>query len=320
MRMPRLILTLGLASCLGGCGPAPDASYQGYAEGEYVLVASPYAGALQQLAVTRGQQITSGADLFVLEQGNEIAARREAEERLRSAQARLDNLRAAQRPAQLDALQAQLRDAEEARALSASQLKRNRTLFEQEFISQAVLDEGITRLRRDEAHLAQVNAQIRLAQASVGRSGEVAAAKAEVEAARAVLEQADWRLGQKSVPAPATGLVQNTFYVPGEWVPAGKPVVSILPPANIKLRFYVPETAVGALHIGQSLSVSCDGCASPVAATLRYISTEPEYTPPVIYSRELRAKLVFLVEARPSIEDAMRLKPGQPVDVMLSQR
>jgi len=320
MRMPRLMLTLGLASCLGGCGPTPDAPYQGYAEGEYVLVASPYAGALQQLAVTRGQQITSGADLFVLEQGNEIAARREAEERLRSAQARLDNLRAAQRPAQLDALQAQLRDAEEARALSASQLKRNRTLFEQEFISQAVLDEGITRLRRDEAHLAQVNAQIRLAQASVGRSGEVAAAKAEVEAARAVLEQADWRLGQKSVPAPATGLVQNTFYVPGEWVPAGKPVVSILPPANIKLRFYVPETAVGALRIGQSLSVSCDGCASPVAATLRYISTEPEYTPPVIYSRESRAKLVFLVEARPSIEDAIRLKPGQPVDVMLSQR
>ncbi|HUU74053.1 MAG TPA: HlyD family efflux transporter periplasmic adaptor subunit [Burkholderiales bacterium] len=320
MRMPRLMLTLGLASCLGGCGPTPDAPYQGYAEGEYVLVASPYAGALQQLAVTRGQQITSGADLFVLEQGNEIAARREAEERLRSAQARLDNLRAAQRPAQLDALQAQLRDAEEARALSASQLKRNRTLFEQEFISQAVLDEGITRLRRDEAHLAQVNAQIRLAQASVGRSGEVAAAKAEVEAARAVLEQADWRLGQKSVPAPVAGLVQNTFYVPGEWVPAGKPVVSILPPANIKLRFYVPETAVGALRIGQSLSVSCDGCASPVAATLRYISTEPEYTPPVIYSRESRAKLVFLVEARPSIEDAIRLKPGQPVDVMLSQR
>ena len=318
MRMPRLIVTLVLAFCLGGCGPTPDAPYQGYAEGEYVLVASPYAGALQQLAVTRGQEITAGADLFVLEQGNEIAARREAEERLRSAQARLDDLRAAQRPAQIDALDAQLRDAEEARALSASQLERNRKLFEQEFISQAVLDEGITRLRRDEAHLAQIKAQIRLAQASVGRSGEVAAAKAEVEAARAVLEQADWRLGQKSVPAPAAGLVQDTFYVPGEWVPAGKPVVSILPPANIKLRFYVPESVVGALRIGQHLSVNCDGCARPVAATVRYISTEPEYTPPVIYSRESRAKLVFLVEARPSIEDAVQLKPGQPVDVRLA--
>lgn len=318
MHMPRLILTLVLVFCLGGCGPAPDAPYQGYAEGEYVLIASPYAGALQQLAVTRGQEVTSGADLFVLEQGNEIAARREAEERLRSAQARLDNLRAAQRPAQIDALYAQLRDAEEARALSASQLERNRKLFEQEFISQAVLDEGMTRLHRDEAHLDQIKAQIRLANASVGRHGEVAAAKAEVEAARAVLEQADWRLGQKSVPAPVAGLVQDTFYVPGEWVPAGKPVVSILPPANIKLRFYVPESSVGALRIGQNLSANCNGCARPVAATVSYISTEPEYTPPVIYSRESRAKLVFLVEARPSMEDAVILKPGQPVDVRLA--
>ena len=320
MRMPRLILTLGLASCMSGCGPSPDAAYQGYAEGEYVLVASPYAGSLQQLAVTRGQQITSGADLFVLEQGNEIAARREAEERLRSAQARLDNLRAAQRPAQLEALQAQLRDAEAARALAASQLERDRALFKQQFISQARLDEAITLLRRDDAQIAQLQAQIRLARASIGRSGEVAAAKAEVEAARAVLAQADWRLGQKSIPAPVTGLVQDTFYVPGEWVPAGKPVVSLLPPANIKLRFYVPETKVGALRIGEQVSVTCDGCASPIAATVRYVSIEPEYTPPLIYSRESRAKLVFLVEARPSLEDAMRLKPGQPVDVMLSER
>ena len=153
------------------------------------------------------------------------------------------------------------------------------TLFRQKFISQARLDEAVTQLRRDQAHVEQIKAQIELAKASVGRTDEVAAAQAEVEAARAVLEQADWQLAQKTVPAPVTGMVQETFFVVGEWVPAGKPVVSILPPANIKLRFYVPETLVGAIRIGQNVSVQCDGCGSPIAATISFVSTEPEYTP-----------------------------------------
>lgn len=320
MRTASLILTFTLAALLSGCEQAQQAVYQGYAEGEFVLVASPYAGSLQQLSVSRGEKVAGGADLFVLEHGNEQAARRAAEERLRSAQAKLANLRAAQRPAHLDALQAQLREAEAARALSEAQLTRQRKLFEQKFISQAVLDEAVTRLRRDEAQLDTINAQIRLARASIGRSGEVAAAQAEVEAARAVLAQADWQLGQKSVKAPTAGLVHDTFFVTGEWVPAGKPIVSILPPANIKVRFFVPETLVGSLQLGQQVSVDCDGCAGSVAATIRYLSTEPEYTPPVIYSRESRDKLVFLVEARPSVDDAVRLKPGQPVDVRFVNR
>jgi HlyD family secretion protein len=317
MRLIGALFLLALAAPLGGCNKQAQNIYQGYAEGDYVLVASPYAGSLQQLSVARGDTVSEGAPLFVLEQGNEAAARRAAEERVRSAQARVENLRAAQRPAQLEALKAQLRDAEAARALSASQLERDKDLYGQNFISRAALDEGITRLRRDEARVEQIKAEIDLATASVGRSGEVAAAKAEVAAARAVLEQADWQLSQKTVPSPVSGLVQDTFYVVGEWVPGGKPVVSILPPANIKLRFYVPETLVGAIRPGQNVSVHCDGCAAPVRATVSFVSTEPEYTPPVIYSRESRAKLVFLIEARPSIEDAAKLKPGQPVDVSL---
>ena len=318
MRLIGMLFVLALALPLCGCSNnEKHMTYQGYAEGDYVLVASPYAGSLQQLSVARGDTVSEGAPLFVLEQGNEAAARRAAEERVRSAQARLENLRAAQRPAQLEALEAQLRDAEAARSLSASQLERDKDLYGQNFISRAALDEGITRLRRDEARVEQVKAEIELAKASVGRSGEVAAAKAEVEAARAVLEQADWQLSQKTVPAPVSGLVQDTFYVLGEWVPGGKPVVSILPPANIKLRFYIPETLVGTIRIGQKVSVHCDGCAGPISATVSFVSTEPEYTPPVIYSRESRAKLVFLIEARPSIEDAAKLKPGQPVDVSL---
>jgi HlyD family secretion protein len=318
MRMIAALSFLSMVLVAAGCSPPTDEVYQGYAEGEYVRVALPYAGSLETLSVARGDTVPVGAALFALEQGNEAAGRGEAEDRLRAAQARLANLQAAQRPEQLDALQAQLREVEADRDLSAAQLKRNRALFEQKFISQAALDESIASLRRTEAQLVQIKAQLRLATSSIGRYAELAAARAELDAARAVLAQAAWRLGQRSVTAPVAGLVNETFFVPGEWVPAGKPVVSLLPPANIKLRFYVPEAVVGALRIGQTLSVRCDGCGEAIAATVRYVATEPEYTPPVIYSRETRAKLVFLIEARPAPQDALRLKPGQPVDVSLS--
>ena len=105
------------------------------------------------------------------------------------------------------------------------------------------------------------------------------------------------------------------MYVQGEWVNAGSPVVAILPPANVKVRFFVPEPQVGALRSGQRVDVACDGCGAPIAASISFISPQAEFTPPVIYSRESRAKLVFMVEARPAAADATRLHPGQPVDV-----
>jgi HlyD family secretion protein len=132
-----------------------------------------------------------------------------------------------------------------------------------------------------------------------------------------VLEQSDWRLAQRASAAPAKSLVQDTYYSEGEWVAAGNPVVSLLPPGNLKLRFFVPETAVGGLKIGQAVRAACDGCSAPIAAKISYISRQAEFTPPVIYSREQRAKLVFLVEARAEPADAVRLRPGQPLDVTL---
>jgi HlyD family secretion protein len=152
----------------------------------------------------------------------------------------------------------------------------------------------------------------------VGRRQEVSAARASVEAARATLSQREWAMAQKSPVAPVSGLVYDTFFVPGEWVPAGRAVVSLLPPGNIKLRFYVPEPDIGTIRIGARVTVTCDGCGAPVPASVTYVSVRPEYTPPVIYSRQERAKLVFLVEARPERDQAERLKPGQPVDIRVS--
>ena len=314
---PLLVLPLALAAC----GDKAPTGFQGYAEGEYVLVAAPAAGRLEKRWVSRGQEVEAGAPLFVLEQENERAARREAEERVRNAEAKAGNIAAGVRQPEVDKLKAQEAQAAAARELSQHQLKQQEALHAKGFLSAAGLDVARSNFRRDAARVAEVEAQIRLARMAIGRDKEIAAAQADVDAARAVLAQSDWRLAQRAIGAPphAPGrtLVQDTFYSEGEWVAAGSPVVSLLPPGNLKLRFFVPETALGGLKIGQPVRAACDGCSSPVAAKISFISRQAEYTPPVIYSREQRSKLVFLVEARPEPADATKLKPGQPLDVVL---
>ena len=100
-------------------------------------------------------------------------------------------------------------------------------------------------------------------------------------------------------------------------VPAGSPVVRLLPPTNVKVRFFVPEAMVGGIKPGRGVTVHCDGCGADIGLAVSYVANDPEYTPPIIYSNETRAKLVFMVEARASKDDGPRLRPGQPVAVTL---
>jgi HlyD family secretion protein len=311
----KLVLIVFMLAALGGCDQPTSPAWQGYVEGEYAMLASPYAGRLLKLHVRRGGQVEAGKPVFVLEQEAELAGRREAEERLKMAQARLENLAAGRRPAEIDVLRAELKQANVARELSASQLAQQQKLFKGGFIAQARLDEAQTAHARDAARVAEVEAQLKNALQPLGREAERKAAESEVAAARQALAQAAWRLEQKSIAAPVSGFVQETYFVEGEWVPAGRPVTSILAPGNVKLRFYVPETALGALQLEQPLEVRCDGCPAPIAARVSFISRQAEFTPPVLYSKDSRTKLVFLIEARPSPSDAMTLHPGQPVDV-----
>jgi HlyD family secretion protein len=301
---------------LAGCSKPADNGWQGYIEGEYVMLAAPAAGQLQKLYVRRGDRVEAGKPSFALEQESERAARRQAEEQLKSAQARLENLRAGRRQPEVETLRAAATQAKAALALSTSQLAQQRKLFDGGFIAQAGLDQAQGAYDRDRARLAEAEAQLRTALQPLGREDERKAAEGDVAAARAALAQADWRLEQKSIAAPVSGLVQDTYFVEGEWVPAGRPVVSLLPPGNVKARFYVPEAALASLQAGRALELRCDGCPAPVAAQVSYLSSQAEYTPPVLYSRESRAKLLFLVEARLAPGGA-GLHPGQPVDVRL---
>ncbi len=314
------LLPLALLLALAGCDNPGNGTWQGYIEGEFVFLASPYAGQLQKLHVRRGDAVEAGRPVFALEQDNERAARLEAEERVKTAQARLENLKAGRRAPEIAAARAQLAQARAARELSASQLAQQEKLFKGGFISQARLDEARSARARDAARVAEAEAQLRTLAQPLGRKDELEAAQGEAAAARAALVQSAWRLEQKSMAAPVAGLVQDTFFVEGEWVPAGRPVASILPPGNVKARFYVRETELGSLRPGLPVEIRCDGCEAPVRAAVSFVSAQAEYTPPVLYNRESRAKLLYLVEARPEPEDAARLRPGQPVDVRRAAR
>ncbi|QJR13269.1 HlyD family secretion protein [Usitatibacter palustris] len=314
--MKRLLLPVLIAASLAGCGNQESAALQGYAEGEYVRVAAPFAGTLVKLEVARGAKVEPGAPLFALEAENETAGRREAEQRVSRAQAQLDNQKKGARPSELEALRAQLAQAQSAAAFSTKELVRQEDLLAKNFVSRSAVDAARTTADRDRQRVQEVQAQITTANLGA-RPDEIRAAEAEVAAATQALAQADWRLRQKTVASTVAGVITDTNFVSGEWVPAGAPVVAVLPPENVKVRFFVPETRLGAVKVGQSVEIACDGCPAKIAANVTFIAPQAEFTPPVIYSRENRAKLVFLVEARPSKADAPKLHPGQPVDVTL---
>ncbi len=311
----KLCATVSLLA-LAACGSGEQRPIQGYIEGEYLRVGAPFAGTLQQLSVKRGSDVTAGAPLFALERENETAARREAEERLRGAEARVANMQTGKRPPEVEVIAEQLQQARAARELSAANLKRQQKLFTDGFVSSAALDDARTAARRDEARVAELGANV-TTQKLPARTDEIRAAEADAKAAREVLAQNEWRLSQRAMAAPAAGLVHDTYYNPGDFVPAGSPVVSILPPANVKARFYVPEPELARLKPGMQVTLACDGCGAPIGARIDFVSDKAEFTPPVLYSKESRAKLVYLIEARPAQADALKLKPGQPVDVTL---
>lgn len=304
------------AALLAACSEPGNGPLQGYAEGEYVRIAAPYGGTLVRLEAARGSRVQAGALLFALEAESESAARREAEASVRAAEARLENLRKGLRPTEIAALEAQLAQAGAAADFSAKELVRREDLLVKGFASRQSIDEARTALERDRQKVVELKAQ--LATARLGsRPDEIRAAEAALAAAREALAQADWRLRQKSVASTVSGTVTETLFTRGEWVGAGAPVVALLPPENVKVRFFVPEPRLGAVKVGQVVKLACNGCPGAIAAKVSYVAPQAEYTPPVIYSRENRAKLVFLVEARTSAEDAAKLHPGQPVDVSL---
>jgi len=314
-RVPWLRLgTMALVAALAGCNQQASDRVQGYVEGEYVYVASPFAGQVETLPVKRGDWVKPGDPLFALECGLETAARDEADRKLVQGRANLEDAKKGKRPPELESAEAQLQQARAALVMSEKEYKRQEDLFRRGVNSADDFDRARSTLDQDDHHVRQLIADLETAHLG-SRDDQVAAAEANVRALEAALAQADWNLSQKRQDSPSTALVYDLLYQQGEWVAAGKPVVALLPPENVKVRAFVPEERIGAIQPGGRVSVFVDGVGAPFVGKVTYISPQAEYTPPVIYSQESRKKLVFMVEARFDAATAARLHPGQPVDV-----
>lgn len=301
-----------------GCSRPADPRIQGYVEGEFVYIAAPSAGKLVTLNTERGAQVTAGAPLFAIDDTPERALRAEAERRVAQARNKLEDARKGQRPSELESLAAQLQQAKTALNFSESELKRFTELAKSKTATAEEVDQKQNTRDQDRQRVTQLEADLSTAKLGA-REDQIAAAIAEVQALEAAQAKSDWDLSQKRQTAGHAGLVFDTLYREGEWVAAGRPVVVLLPPANIKVRAFVPETQIGAIHPGDVAQVRVDGVPEPFAGKVSFISPRAEYTPPVIYSQESRGKLVFLVEIKFEPAVAAKLHPGQPVDVQWKQ-
>jgi HlyD family secretion protein len=293
----------------------PPVEWQGYAEADFIKVGPTQQGLLTALHVARGSRVEAGAPLFDQDDTNDRAARDQTARQLKQAEEQLANLQAAGKPTEIEQAQANLADATAARDKVETDLRRNEAMLKSQAASQQIVDEQRADLRSANAKIQGLQAAVAQLRAPIGREGEIKAQQQMVESLRAAVAMAQWRIDQRHVAAPTAGIVADVVARPGETIPAGGAVVSLLPPENIFVRFFVPELHLAEVHGGDKVALLCDRCPADLTATVSFISPQAEYTPPVIYSEASRAKLVYMVEARPPRGRAGLINPGQPITV-----
>jgi HlyD family secretion protein len=316
MTTSRIAIAIALVSALflGGCENGKEPAFQGWIEADLIFVGPDEAGRVETLAVREGDEVAVGMPLFALDADLQAADVHTAAAQVAEARARLARLESAQqRKEEVAVLEAQERRAESAVALSTSELDRVQTLYNRGGIaSQAQLDVAKANAGRDRAALEEVRRQITVARMA-SREEDIAAARQSLVAAEARRSAAETKLARRRVAASIAGTVQQIYYRPGEMVAAGKPVLAVLPPGNLKVRFFVSEALLPKVKFGDVVNIRCDGCSDGITAKVSFISRSSEFTPPVIYSLDERNKLVFMIEAR--TEQPERLRIGQPVTV-----
>lgn len=313
----RLLAVLGLVLFLGpGCGLAGDGAddpYLGFVEGEFLWPGLPEAGTLDVLMVAEGDRLETGAPIARLDAEQEEAALAGARARLEEARAREQNLLKGLRTEEIQVIEARLEQARANLALAEITLARQLELVEEGAVSEDAADRARTGFEEAQARVRQLQSEIEAARLAA-RPDEIAAARAVISQAEAQVREAEWRLEKRHLQAPEAGQVFRILHREGEIVDRGQPIISLLPDDNRKIRFFVPETDVAGFAIGDTVHVSCDSCPDGLTARVSFISPEVEFTPPVIFSEQVREKLVYMLEARPGADDFL-LPPGLPVDV-----
>ncbi|TIL66102.1 HlyD family secretion protein [Mesorhizobium sp.] len=297
------------------CAPAAPLAV-GYVEGDYVLLAPIEVAQVETISVKRGDRVAPGTPVVTLESADAKIAVAQAEAALAQAQAQLADLQVGKRPEEIEVLKAQVDMAKAQAADAKRRYTRASDLFKRGTGTQADHDTASASLEIANAQLGQAEANLAVG-GLPARPETIKAAENQVSQAQSALEQARWRLSKRVLAAPSPGRINDVIRYPGDTAGPTAPVISILPDGAVKLSVYVPESAFSSVEVGTLLNVHCDGCGPDVKARVSYVSPDPEFTPPVIYSLETRQKLVYLVEARPE-GDAGALQPGQIVDVELA--
>ena len=305
-----------LVLILSGCGRGGTGYFPGYMEGEFLYISAQFTGKLEKLSVDRGQNVKAGDLLFSLEKTEEIEQQKQAEAKLKQVKSQLEDLKKSLRPEEIRAVEAQLARAGAACELSAVVLERSTKLVKAEAVAKSSYDLAFYTHKMNLQALEEARQNLATAKLA-SRADAIAAAEAQTIAITAELKAAEWKTSQKDRFAPEAAFVFDTMYNEGEIVEANRPVLSLLPPNKVKARFFVPETVVNTIKIGQGVQIFFTGIKNPVEGKINFISSNAEYTPPVIYSTDYRKKLVFLVEAFIEPEIAKSLHPGQPIDVKL---
>ncbi|MEQ1607361.1 MAG: HlyD family efflux transporter periplasmic adaptor subunit [Hyphomonadaceae bacterium] len=302
---------LGAYLAFGSGDPQGDV-LSGYVEGEALYAASPVAGRLVEIGVQRGDVVAAGAKFFAVDPAQTLAARDQASAEVESAKSLAADARRGQRPAELGVIEAQLVAARAVLNEADTSLKRIQPLAEAGAASRAQLDSAVAARATAAANVRAIEKQLQAAKLGA-REDQARAAQDRVRQAEAALGAAEARLSDIAPQAPAAGRVEDVFFQAGEWVPANQPVLSFIPDGRVRLRFFAPEKDIATYAVGAEVAFSCDGCEKDLKAKIIYVSPRPEFTPPVIYSREARDRMVFMIEALPVASQG--LTPGQPIDV-----
>lgn len=316
LKIVRFIVILVISlTLLPGCGNN-DKVMHGYVEARLHYLSSSNIGKVTKLYVTRGQSVKAGDLIFTLEEEPYKSSMKQSQYALQESLSNLQDISKGLRPSEIDQIVAQI-DQEQARLKFARKTQeRRKKLVESKSIDEQSLDQSIQDLDVALGSLAELRAKLETGKLPA-REDQIFAAKARVEEAQANLTKSEWYISKNTIRAPENGIIYDNYYELGEEVPANSPVVSLLVARDIKALFFIPENKVSTIKYGQKINITCDGCAKTFVGTISYISPEAEFTPPVIYSNESKAKLVYRVEVALSPEDTLTLHAGQPIEITL---
>lgn len=301
---------------LAACSPQDENFVNGYIEGTYVYI-SPYTGGiLDEIKVSKGKIIKTGDRLFIIDKEIWNANIQQATYQLDKAYANYANLSKGKRKQELEIILKQKAQAEAEMKNTKKEYERAKNLVKTQIISQSDFDQKLSDFQQAKAKVEELEASLQTAMLSA-REDELEAAQKDIEIARQNLVKVKQQAANNTVYSKVGGQIENTYFRLGEYVPAGSPVVSILPPENVKIRFFVSEKLLAKIKLKTPVTIYCDGCKQGIPAKVSFISPKSEFTPPVIYSAESREKLVFMIEALFD-DKAQNLRPGLPVSVKVN--